>query len=725
MGRAIPSAESILLLWVTLLKVIQGLFGYIDGVVRNLNVTESYIYFELFSYIGGIAGRSDGTIQDCSYSGKVTGQSTVGGIAGYSSGTVKNCINRGTVTSSGSGADNSYIGGIAGYSIGTVENCTNSGTVKGNGADRVGGIGGDASEIKNCSNSGAVTGDNNVGGIAGNCVEIKNCSNSGAVTGDGYVGGIAGMAVNSTHSDGFLENCFNAGTVTGTSKVGGIAGDVFSTTQTITRCYYLDTSCAKGLGGDKSSATIVTESKDKEEFAGGEVTRLLQGERTERIWGQKLDGSEDSLPVLLSFLSEEERAGYIVYTVTFTYEETPDATEKATEVQYGNSGAAITAPTVSEAKGYLFVWDKEIPRAIDTENVEINGEFKKLFTLTIYQPDDDGHGSFIATAGGEEIKSGSDVAEGTEVTLVPTPDEGYGVDKWLVKDSEDKEIEVLDENTFVMPSDNVTVTVVFAKESYTLTIVQPTGGAITAMMDAVEVKDGEGVEFERTVAFSITIDDGYEFSAWRVTETGSGKEVELTENAFTMPAAAVTVTAIVTKLPEPEPEEPEPEEPDTPQITYYDVRFVQSNDSVNFDYKSDQVREGNTFSFSASAVEGYDPKTLVVEYRRGPVGIWREATLDTDGKYHIRANYADLYIRARVEPLVPTGIEQVGDEAIVVYADNGTICVYTPSEERVIIVSMSGAVVRMEEQVGTRRYTDLSDGVYIVRVGERSWKVRI
>ena len=358
----------------------QGLFGYIDGVVRNLNVTESYIYFELFSYIGGIAG----------------------------------------------------------YSIGTVENCTNSGTVKGNGADRVGGIGGDASEI-------------------------KNCSNSGAVTGDGYVGGIAGMAVNSTHSDGFLENCFNAGTVTGTSKVGGIAGDVFSTTQTITRCYYLDTSCAKGLGGDKSSATIVTESKDKEEFAGGEVTRLLQGERTERIWGQKLDGSEDSLPVLLSFLSEEERAGYIVYTVTFTYEETPDATEKATEVQYGNSGAAITAPTVSEAKGYLFVWDKEIPRAIDTENVEINGEFKKLFTLTIYQPDDDGHGSFIATAGGEEIKSGSDVAEGTEVTLVPTPDEGYGVDKWLVKDSEDKEIEVLDENTFVMPSDNVTVTVVFAK----------------------------------------------------------------------------------------------------------------------------------------------------------------------------------------------------------------------------------------------------------------------
>ncbi len=185
-------------------------------------------------------------------------------------------------------------------------------------------------------------------------------------------------------------------------------------------------------------------------------------------------------------------------------------------------------------------------------------------------------------------------------------------------------------------------------------------------------------------------------------------------------------TFTATLVEEPDPEEPteptEPEEPDVPHITYYDVRFVQPNDSVNFDYRSDQVREGNTFSFSASAAEGYDPRTLVVEYRRGPVGIWREATLDTDGKYHIRANYADLYIRARVEPLNPTGVEAIGDEAVKVYTDNGAICVYTPSEERVIIVSMSGAVVRMDEQVGTRRY-DLPKGIYIVRVGDEVFKV--
>ena len=171
----------------------------------------------------------------------------------------------------------------------------------------------------------------------------------------------------------------------------------------------------------------------------------------------------------------------------------------------------------------------------------------------------------------------------------------------------------------------------------------------------------------------------------------------------------------------------EKETPDytEPQITYYDIHFVQPNDSVRFDYRGDQVREGNTFSFSASVAEGYDPKTLVVEYRRGPVGIWREAALDSDGKYHIRANYADLYIRARVEPLNPTGVESVGDDAIEVYAEGGAISVYTPNKERVAIVSMSGAVIRMEEQVGTHRYTNLPDGVYIVQIGERSYKVRL
>ena len=186
------------------------------------------------------------------------------------------------------------------------------------------------------------------------------------------------------------------------------------------------------------------------------------------------------------------------------------------------------------------------------------------------------------------------------------------------------------------------------------------------------------------------------------------------------------VTTFTATLVEEELEEPtEPEEPDVPQITYYDVRFVQPNDSVSFQYRSDQVREGNTFSFSASAAEGYDPRTLVVEYRRGPVGIWREVDLDSDGKYHVRSNYADLYIRARVEPLVPTGIEAVGDEAIEVRTEGDAIRVYTPDKARVVIVTTGGKLVRLEEQAGIRRYTGLSDGVYIVRIGERSWKVRL
>ena len=422
------------------------------------------------------------------------------------------------------------VGGIVGNFKGTVSNCFYSGTVIGN--DEV---------------VGGIVGDNNSG-------TVSNCSNSGTVTASsGNVGGIVGL-----NYSGTVSNCTNSGTVTG-SNAGGIVG-MNANNGTVSNSYYLATACEAGIGNNNNTTLGAVPSeedmkKTAEEYASGVVAHLLNLNQTEEVWGQRI--GTDAYPVLLSALSEEERAAYKIYTVTFTYKETPDAEEETKIIQYGNSGTTITAPIVTPVEGYTFAWDKEVPTHFGTANVTVTGTF--------------------------------------------------------------------------------------------------------------------------------------------------------------------------TKDEEPEPEEPtEPEEEsDVPHITYYDIRFVQPNDSVNFDSKSDQVREGNTFSFSALAAEGYDPKTLVVEYRRGPVGIWREATLDTDGRYHIRANYADLYIRARVEPLVPTGIEQVGDEAIEVYTDNGTICVYTPSEERVIIVSMSGAVVRMEEQVGKRSYTGLSDGVYIVRVGERSYKVRL
>ena len=241
----------------------------------------------------------------------------------------------------------------------------------------VGGIvgeNGSKGEISNCSFSGTVTGTGNnayVGGIVGGNYdsEVSNCTNNGTVTGTGnsaYVGGIVGLS-----NYGTVSNCTNSGTVTGTddwADVGGIVG--WNYYGTVSNCYYLDSSCDKGIGDDDNNQEENVKSKTEKEYASGEVAYLL-GE----AWGQKLDGK--SFPVPLGCLSEAEREACKIYSVTFTYKETPDAEDGTEVIQYGNNGMAITAPTVTSVEGYTFAWDKEVPTQFGTENIVITGTFTK------------------------------------------------------------------------------------------------------------------------------------------------------------------------------------------------------------------------------------------------------------------------------------------------------------------------------------------------------------
>jgi|GEM_PF-7028447 len=155
------------------------------------------------------------------------------------------------------------------------------------GKEYVGGIAGDnLGYIENCYNTGAVSGGNRIGGIAGdNNGYIENCYNTGAVSGGNRIGGIAGHVGMSS----IVNNCYNIGSVSGSSNVGGIAGENAALSY-VYNCYYLDTCGATGAGTVKTA----------EAFASGEVAYLLQGEQTEPVWGQNLDGEgeKDAYPVL-------------------------------------------------------------------------------------------------------------------------------------------------------------------------------------------------------------------------------------------------------------------------------------------------------------------------------------------------------------------------------------------------------------------------------------------
>lgn len=178
-------------------------------------------------FVGGIVGRSYGTLEECSFFGVVKGDSAVGGIAGRNEegGLIANC------TVSGSVSANRYTGGIAGYNLGTLRACINSASVNTANVDPTLSLDDlsidPASSLTDLVSVGAAESRNatsDTGGVAGySSGSLLSCINRGAV---GYphfgynVGGGAGR------SDGFMDFCSNYGMIYGRKDVGGIVGQM-------------------------------------------------------------------------------------------------------------------------------------------------------------------------------------------------------------------------------------------------------------------------------------------------------------------------------------------------------------------------------------------------------------------------------------------------------------------------------------------------------------------
>lgn len=75
----------------------QGLFSILNGTVRNINISNSYLNGK--DNVGAIAGTNgtNGLIENCFNKSTVIGINYVGGIVGNSNGTVKNCKNVGNI----------------------------------------------------------------------------------------------------------------------------------------------------------------------------------------------------------------------------------------------------------------------------------------------------------------------------------------------------------------------------------------------------------------------------------------------------------------------------------------------------------------------------------------------------------------------------------------------------------------------------------------------------
>ena len=219
------------------------------------------------------------------------------GLFGYlnRAGTVKNVVMEGVQITSNQIYGGS-IGGVAGYSWGTIENCSVSGSVSG--TNCVGGVVGSqkAGSIIGCSSSAIVKGTVDVGGVAGEkWGSMTACYATGNVTleidspknlsGGGLVGFNGGNGVRACYATG---NVTSTGSSTGNVHIFGLLGDNYTT---VTACYWKNNQ-ERGYKtapeSTKVDGTYVTWQK-----AVDAMNRALQNARSE--WRYELKGA---LPTL-------------------------------------------------------------------------------------------------------------------------------------------------------------------------------------------------------------------------------------------------------------------------------------------------------------------------------------------------------------------------------------------------------------------------------------------
>ena len=190
-----------------------GLFGYLGkaGTVKNVvmegvQITSNQIYG---GKIGGVAGYSEGTIENCSVSGSVSGTVYVGGVVGAQwEGSITGCSSSATVKGT------VYVGGVTGQtnSSATLTACYATGNV--------------IIEIHPTNNisGGGLVGFNGGNGVRA-CYATGNVTSTGSSTGQVHIGGFLGNNY-TTVTAGYWKNNHEQGIgynreSTGATKVDG------------------------------------------------------------------------------------------------------------------------------------------------------------------------------------------------------------------------------------------------------------------------------------------------------------------------------------------------------------------------------------------------------------------------------------------------------------------------------------------------------------------------
>lgn len=233
-------------------------------------------------------------------------------------------------------------------------------------------------------------------------------------------------------------------------------------------------------------------------------------------------------------------------------------------------------------------------------------------------------------------------AAGAKVTVTAKPDTGYKLNKITVTDASGAAVTLARDNTFTMPSSNVTVAATFTKNgstsggggggggggatSYSVKVASTEHGKVTVRPDSA-VKD-------QKVTITVTPDKGYALDTLTVTDA-NGKTVTLTKvndttYTFLMPGASVTVEADFAATGEEPAETPKFSDVADKSYTFYaDIMWAAEKGYMN-GYSNGTFRPNNSTTRQAlwmvlARIDGANPSDM------SAARAWAMASKISDG----------------------------------------------------------------------------------------------
>lgn len=504
---------------------LAGLFGVVEGTVKNLFLDEVSVNANVGYYVGGLVAYAVGPIENCHITklDMDAVASGVGGLIGYatSGNSIYGCSVSGEIAvKSGCQGVGGFIGSMGKnaqitYSGATVsvtapkERSTNAGGFigRGNGERAARAI------VKNCYSKGAVTGGAYAGGFTGSMagMDIQNCYATGNVT-DAFVEMTSFAGTNSVafDLDGVARNCYATGTAT--AGTAAFLNETATARSEVVNCYYVDTNTAVATGYEKATAKSLDEMK-----AEGFAAMLNNGDTTNG-WIYKdgqtplcgaepadysaVDAALKKMPADLTVLYTDETVAAlntakanVVKGKVIAKQSEVDAWATAIEdavaalkyksADYTKVDAAL-AKVPSDVNGYTDASVAALNAAIAavdrTKNITEQTAVDAMATAIenaiagLTRKSSGSSGSSTPryevtapsqTAGGTVSVSPKNASKGSTVTITVTPAEGYEVGSVTVKDAKGNTIAVTDKGngkyTFTMPGSKVSIGTAFIK----------------------------------------------------------------------------------------------------------------------------------------------------------------------------------------------------------------------------------------------------------------------